>query len=372
MTKNQTGRTYLVGGAVRDSLLGLSASERDWVVVGSSIAEMKAAGFTQVGRDFPVFLHPQTREEYALARTERKTRPGHTGFVTDASAAVTLVEDLGRRDLTINAIAKDDDGNLIDPYHGCDDIKSRTIRHVSDAFDEDPLRILRVARFAARFSSLGFRIADETRLLCESMVGRGDLRELASERIFQETDKALAVDDPEIFFRFLATISADAHLWPEMDPAAIDLLAGTSQDATKLQRFAILFSLTPVDKIEICCRRLKTPRQYQVMATRCRKYLHAWTRVSDLSSAEIVDFLYQLDAIRNPDRFLAFSDTCRHIVDAGNNACHQQDQWAEYLSTISNITSTNVDANLSGQAVGKAIRSLQIDTLEAIGSHHEN
>ncbi|MCZ6502152.1 MAG: hypothetical protein O6945_06520 [Gammaproteobacteria bacterium] len=369
MAKNQPKNTYLVGGAVRDSLLGLAAAERDWVVVGSSVAEMKAAGFTQVGKDFPVFLHPETQEEYALARRERKIRPGHTGFETDASDKITLEEDLRRRDLTINAIARDEQGNLIDPCHGCEDIESRTIRHVSAAFDEDPLRVLRVARFAARLSPLGFQVTDETRMLCEAMVSRGDLSELASERIFRELDKALAVDHPEIFFRFLARISAAEHLWPELNDASIDLLAKATTGTSNVQRFAILFSHSPVDRIKFRCKQLKAPSHYRALAVNCSQHMSTWSQVSTLCAEEIVGFLYDLDAIRKPDRFREFNDTCSHIVHAQASDCRQQHLWIDYFSIVSNITSTNVGANLRGPAIGKAIKKHQI---EAIESYHED
>ncbi|MBQ75406.1 MAG: hypothetical protein CMQ20_10350 [Gammaproteobacteria bacterium] len=361
--------TYLVGGAVRDELLGLPVTERDWVVVGSNVTEMKTRGFRQVGKDFPVFLHPDTNEEYALARTERKVEPGHTGFSTDASSKITLEEDLGRRDLTINAIARDGEGNLIDPFHGCKDIETRTIRHVSDAFEEDPLRVLRVARFAARFSSLGFRVASETLNLCQAMVNRGDLSQLASERIFQETDKSLAFDHPEIFFRFLADVSAGEQLWPELDSAAIDLLAKTTRGTSRLQRFAILFSQSATDKIKFRCEHLKTPRRYETLAVSCCRYLPTWERISGLDAEEIVGFLYELDAIRKPDQFKEFSDTCGHLARARTSDRNQEIQWANYLEIISNITSTSVDGSLRGPAIGKAIRKLQIGAIE---SHHEN
>ncbi len=369
MTDDQYKGTFLVGGAVRDELLNLTVTEHDWVVVGSSIAEMEAVGFRQVGKDFPVFLHPDTNEEYALARTERKIEPGHTGFSTDASSEVTLEEDLGRRDLTINAIARDGEGNLIDPYHGCKDIETRTIRHVSDAFEEDPLRVLRVARFAAKFSSLGFEVANETKNLCAAMVKRGDLSQLPSERIFQETDKSLALDNPETFFRFLADISAGVQLWPELDKVAIDLLARTTGGTSRLQRFAILFSQSTTDKIKSRCEHLKTPRRYEALAVNCCRHLSTWEDVSGLDAEQIVAFLYDLDAIRKPEQFGQFSDTCEHLARARSSDRDQGTIWANYHGIISDITSTSVDDSLRGPAVGQAIRKLQIGAIE---SHHEN
>ena len=187
-------KTYLVGGAVRDALLGLSGSDRDWVVVGSTPEDMAALGFTPVGKDFPVFLHPRTHEEYALARTERKTAPGYKGFVVHASPEVTLEEDLARRDLSINAIAQADDGRLIDPYGGQHDLQHKVLRHVTDAFREDPVRILRVARFAARFPE--FKVAEQTIALMQAMVAAGEVDALVSERVWQELSKGLMATQP--------------------------------------------------------------------------------------------------------------------------------------------------------------------------------
>lgn len=207
---------YLVGGAVRDELLGLKPHEHDWVVVGASPQELLDEGFQQVGKDFPVFLHPDTKEEYALARTERKAGKGYHGFEVFADPSVTLVEDLIRRDLTINAIAKSDDGKLIDPYGGVNDLKDRVLRHVSDAFEEDPLRVLRVARFAAKLAPFGFTLAEETRALMQKMVHSGELSDLTPERVWQEVTKALKTAKPSIFFEVLDEVGAVAVLFPEL------------------------------------------------------------------------------------------------------------------------------------------------------------
>ena len=206
-----------MGGAVRDEMLGLAVGERDWVVVGSSPEEMVAKGFRPVGRDFPVFLHPDTQEEYALARTERKSGRGYRGFEVYAAPDVTLEQDLERRDLTINAIARDDSGNLADPFGGRADIAARQLRHVSPAFTEDPVRILRVARFAARFRRLGFRIAPETMLLMQTMVDAGEAADLVPERVWQETCKALATDNPEVYFAVLHQAGALKVVFPEIE-----------------------------------------------------------------------------------------------------------------------------------------------------------
>ena len=196
-------RIYLVGGAVRDGLLGLPAGDRDFVVVGSSVRQMLDAGYRQVGRDFPVFLHPLSAEEYALARTERKSGRGYTGFVAHADPSVTLEDDLRRRDFTINAIARDQHGTLVDPFGGVRDIETRTLRHVGEAFVEDPLRVLRAARFMARFASLGFSIAAETLALMRAMAASGELAELVPERVWQELAKALRSRTPSAFLQTL-------------------------------------------------------------------------------------------------------------------------------------------------------------------------
>ena len=210
-------QTYLVGGAVRDKLLGRPIKDQDWVVVGSTPEKMLAQGYQSVGADFPVFLHPKTKEEYALARIERKIGVGYTGFSCDASSEVSLEEDLLRRDLTINAMAMDDQGNIIDPYNGQQDLENRLLRHVSDAFVEDPLRVLRVARFAARYHSLGFRIAPETQALMQTITTNGELTTLSAERVWQETARSLMETHPEVYFESLKACGALSVWFPELD-----------------------------------------------------------------------------------------------------------------------------------------------------------
>jgi tRNA nucleotidyltransferase (CCA-adding enzyme) len=210
-------QVYLVGGAVRDAQLGIPHKERDWCVVGATPGDLEALGYRRVGKDFPVFLHPETNEEYALARTERKTAPGYHGFAFDCSPGVTIEEDLQRRDLSINAIAQDENGNLIDPWGGLEDIENRVLRHVSDAFVEDPVRILRVARFAARYRHLGFAIADETVALMRRMVENGEVDALVPDRVWKETELALAGRDSRVFFEVLRECGALRVLYPEVD-----------------------------------------------------------------------------------------------------------------------------------------------------------
>lgn len=210
-------KSYLVGGAVRDTLLGLPVKDRDWVVVGATPQEMLDAGYQQVGRDFPVFLHPQSREEYALARTERKSGSGYTGFTCYAAPDVTLEQDLLRRDLTVNALAQDENGTIIDPFNGQQDLRQRILRHVSPAFNEDPLRVLRVARFAARYAHLSFRIADETMTLMRDMTEAGELAHLTPERVWKETESALRTRNPQVYFQVLRDCGALKVLFPEID-----------------------------------------------------------------------------------------------------------------------------------------------------------
>ena len=210
-------KSYLVGGAVRDGLLGLPVKDKDWVVVGATPQQMLDAGYQQVGRDFPVFLHPNSHEEYALARTERKSSSGYTGFTCYAAPDVTLEQDLLRRDLTVNALAEDADGTIIDPYGGRRDLEQRILRHVSPAFGEDPLRVLRVARFAARYAHLSFRIADETMALMREMTDAGELAHLTPERVWKETENALGTRNPQVFFQTLRDCGALKVLFPEID-----------------------------------------------------------------------------------------------------------------------------------------------------------
>jgi tRNA nucleotidyltransferase (CCA-adding enzyme) len=218
-------QVYLVGGAVRDTLLGRPVTERDYVVVGATPDDMLAKGFTQVGKDFPVFLHPRTNEEYALARTERKSGAGYTGFICDASSEVTLEEDLRRRDLTVNAMAQDDSGNIIDPYNGKADLENRCLRHVSQAFSEDPLRVFRAARFAARYAYLGFYIAEDTIALMTSMATSGELKALSAERVWQETKRSLLEQSPQVYFSTLAKSKALPSWFMELSDVIDDAIA---------------------------------------------------------------------------------------------------------------------------------------------------
>ena len=341
-------KTYLVGGAVRDTLLGFTTSDRDWVVVGASVAQMLDAGFSQVGKDFPVFLHPQTKEEHALARTERKTGPGYTGFAFNADPSVTLEEDLLRRDLTVNAIAQDKDGNLIDPFGGVQDIEERVLRHVSAAFTEDPLRVLRVARFAARFAPLGFRIADETMALMRQLSSSGELQHLVAERVWQEMEKALRTAAPAEFFRSLRECGALQIILPEVDnlfgvpqppqhhpeiDTGIHVMMCVEQ-ATQLSedpvvRFATLVhdlgkAATPKDNwphhhghellgvalIDTVCARLRVPKKYQQVARLVSQFHTHCHRAQELRADTILRLLESLDAFRRPAQVEQFLLAC--------------------------------------------------------------
>ncbi len=332
---------YLVGGAVRDRLLGREVNERDWVVVGASPEEMKALGYRQVGKDFPVFLHPETHEEYALARTERKTAPGYHGFEVHAAPDVTLEQDLARRDLTINALAQDSAGNIIDYYHGLDDLEKRLLRHVSPAFAEDPVRILRVARFAARYAHLGFRVADETVELMRRMVENGEADALVAERIWQELEKALGEPSPAVFFEVLRECGALKVIFPEIDrlfgvpqppqyhpevDTGVHTMMVLSQAAqlspSPMLRFAALThdlgkGTTPKEIlpshrgheergariIERLCRRLRAPKAWREMAVLMAKYHTHVHRSRELKPSTLLRTLEALDAFRRPERF---------------------------------------------------------------------
>jgi len=334
-------QVYLVGGAVRDQLLGLTVKERDWIVVGSTREELLRLNYREVGRDFPVFLHPESHEEYALARRERKVAPGYRGFTVEFGPEVTLVEDLARRDLTINAIAQAADGSLIDPYDGRGDLEARLLRHVSDAFVEDPVRVLRVARFAARFAPLGFSVAPETLALMQSMVEAGEIDSLVAERVWQETEKALRCPGASEFFKMLRKCGALKRIFPEVDALfgvpqppewhpEIDTgvhtmmvldQAGLLSDDPRLRFAALVHDLgkgtTPpaewprhigheersVALIEALATRMRIPSEYRDLSIIVARYHGIAHRAFELRAKTILEFLERADALRRPDRF---------------------------------------------------------------------
>jgi tRNA nucleotidyltransferase (CCA-adding enzyme) len=295
-------KSYVVGGAVRDELLGLPVKDRDHVVVGATPEEMVRLGYRPVGKDFPVFLHPQTHEEYALARTERKSGRGYKGFTVHAAPDVTLEDDLRRRDLTINAIAKAEDGTLIDPFGGRQDLEKKVLRHVSEAFSEDPVRILRVARFAARF---GFSIAAETMQLMKDMVASGEADYLVPERVWQEFSKGLMEERPERMFEVLEACGLRERLLPELETQP-ELMSGPLT-----VRFALLAWSLAEDEVETLCRRLRVPNEPCELALLVSRNRDALEAVARASPEEILRLLKATDALRRPERFAELLEVAR-------------------------------------------------------------
>lgn len=335
---------YLVGGAVRDKLLGLEVKDRDWVVVGATPEEMIAQGYRQVGKNFPVFLHPQTHEEYALARTECKIAPGYTGFEFNHEKIVTLEEDLRRRDLTINAIAEDKNGHLVDPFAGQKDLRAKKLSHVSSAFVEDPVRILRIARFAARFNGLGFSVSEQTRCLMQKMVDNGEVDALVKERVWAELDRALGEHSPQIFFTVLRECGALKRLFPEVDrlfgvpqtekyhpeiDTGIHVMMVLQQAAKLTEDKRVRFSalthdlgkgttpkelwpkhigheLRGVGLVNKLCDRFAIPNDFRELALLVAEYHTKVFRADELRAETFVKMFNTLDAFRRPERFELF------------------------------------------------------------------
>lgn len=306
-------KIYLVGGAVRDRLLGLPIKEKDWVVVGATPEQMLALGFRQVGKDFPVFLNPYSNEEYALARKERKVSPGYTGFAFDTNPEVSLAEDLLRRDLTINAIAQTPQGELIDPYHGQKDLAARVLRHVSAAFTEDPVRILRIARFAARYAGLGFVIAPETSCLLKKMVHNGEVKNLVAERVWKELERSLSEAFPERFFTELEKCGALAQLFDgieleNLDVAALKYATTITQD--KIVRFTILVHKLTNAELKLIAQRYRIPKDYMTLTQLIINHQHTMLNFSCLTAPEVIELFIKLDAFRRQERFQQFLIAC--------------------------------------------------------------
>lgn len=301
-------KIYLVGGAVRDGLLNLPVTERDWVVVGSTPKVLLSQGYQQVGKDFPVFLHPKTKEEYALARTERKSGKGYTGFICDFDQTITLEQDLIRRDLTINAIAQDEQGKLFDPYHGVDDLNCRVLRHISPAFCEDPLRVLRVARFAARYYHLGFTIAEETMQLMRQIVVSGEMSTLTVERVWKETEKALLTLNPHIYFQTLSHCGALNILFPEI--VLTESVINALKKVTRLSQnrpdkreiyFAVLCcQLKSRQSVHLLCNKIKAPNSYRHIAQMAQTYYQSVLNIQLVDVEQILQLLNAIDVWRNP------------------------------------------------------------------------
>ncbi|EEB79521.1 tRNA nucleotidyltransferase/poly(A) polymerase family protein [marine gamma proteobacterium HTCC2148] len=403
----QAVNTFLVGGAVRDALLGYPAYERDWVVVGATPKQMLELGYQQVGKDFPVFLHPETKDECALARTERKSGHGYTGFAVHCDPSVTLEEDLLRRDLTINAMAQDTEGNITDPYGGQQDLADRVLRHVSDAFVEDPLRVLRTARFAARYAHLGFAVAPETLALMTEIVNQDELAHLPAERIWVELDRALGERNPEVFIEVLRDCGALAKLIPELDAlfgvpqpeahhpeidSGVHTLMSLQQvvilsDAGDV-RFAVLLhdlgkGVTPADElprhiahefrgvklVKAVCKRLKAPNQYRDLALKaCEYHLHSH-RAMELRGKTLLKLLTATDALRRPGRFEAFLLACE--ADARGRLGREEEPYpqANYLRKAREIAleiTAVLFPGVEGRELGEAIAEERVRRLDEL------
>ncbi|MCP4410636.1 MAG: multifunctional CCA addition/repair protein [Gammaproteobacteria bacterium] len=400
---------YLVGGAVRDKLLGLPVKERDWVVVGTTVEDMMNKGFRPIGKDFPVFLHPQTHEEYALARTERKSAAGYRGFTVHARPTVTLKQDLLRRDLTINALAEDDKGNIIDHYGGREDLEKKLLRHTSPAFVEDPLRVLRVARFAARYKPLGFRVAAETLELMGAMVTNGEVNALVAERVWLELVKTLTEDTPGEFFEVLHRCGALAILLPELERLrgvpqppkhhpeidtwihtlmVLSLATRMSKD-TKVRFAALTHDLgkgtTPEHEwprhighegrgaalVEGLCTRLKAPKAYRNLARLVARY-HLKCHLSmEMRPNTILKTLEKLDAFRRPDRFEQFLIACeadfRGRLGLQDRPYPQAGLLRKALEAARDIDlSSQIAAGLQGEALAHALREMRLKAISSL------
>ena len=417
--------SYLVGGAVRDNLLNRPVKDKDHLVVGATVEQMLALGFQQVGKDFPVFLHPKTKEEYALARTERKLGQGYTGFTCYAAPDVTIEEDLIRRDLTVNAMAMDEHGQIIDPYRGQQDLENRILRHVSDAFIEDPLRVLRVARFAARYHQYGFTIADETLNLMSQISLSGELSTLSAERVWQEMQRSLDEDNPEVFFETLLKCHALEALWPELHrlwgvpnpekwhpeicsgvhtmmvvQQAVRLTTESASPSIKqnstIIRFAALChdlgkGLTPNTKwpshhghekaglplVENICKKLKTPNQYKQLALKvCEYHLHSH-KAFELKASTLLKMLNHLDVWRKPEEFEAFVIACKADflgrLHFENRPYPQEQFLLAVMQAASSVTAKEfVKQGLKGVEIKNAIAKARLNAIEQVQQNFHN
>lgn len=354
---------YLVGGAVRDQLLNLPTKDRDYVVVGSSKAEMLAQDYLCVGKDFPVFLHPKTKEEYALARTERKVAPGYAGFEFCADASVTIEEDLSRRDLTINAIAQSETGELIDPYHGVQDIERRVLRHVSPAFVEDPVRILRVARFAARFAPLGFKVAEATLGLMQTMVQQGEVDALVSERVWQEFVKALGESVPTEFFQVLQACGALTKIFPELEPNIEPVQAALADAAKQTSgaqfRFALMCLPLSSEALQTLCQRLNVPTEFKTLAKRLLTHYPTLTTLD--SPHGYLNLLEKLDAYRRPAHWQNFVCCLEYLHTAASIVARLQQAYA---ATVDVKAQPFISQGYKGAAIGEKIRQQRLQQIQ--------
>lgn len=399
-------KIYLVGGAVRDKLMGYPSSDKDYVVVGSDRDEMIGLGYKQVGADFPVFLHPKTSHEYALARTERKSGRGYHGFTVDFSKEVTLEEDLLRRDLTINAMAEAENGDIIDPYNGCQDLRDKVLRHVSPAFAEDPVRVLRVARFAARFHHLGFRVADETVELMRSIVVNDEINALTTERVWAELARALAENDPQVFFEILRQANALSVVFPEVDdlfgvpqPPKHHPEIDTGVHTMMVVKQARVLSKNPlVAFAALChdlgkattdkalwpkhhgheergaqitkhmCDRLKAPGEFRDLAMLTARYHTHCHRASELKASTLLKTLASLDAFRRPERFELFLLACEADSKGRpgyeTKAYPQADLFRQALRAANAVdTRSLINADMTGMQIKSAIQGARREAI---------
>ena len=347
-------KVYLVGGAVRDGLLDRPVLEKDWVVVGATVEEMIGLGYRQVGRDFPVFLHPDTQDEYALARTERKTGPGHQGFEVHADPSVTLEEDLVRRDLTINAMARSADGELIDPFGGASDLENRTLRHVSEAFSEDPLRVFRVARFAAVLPQ--FQVAEETLELMADMARQGALEELSAERVWAELVKAIAGDQPTRFVAVLAEVDALAPWLPEF-AARSPVLPGPELPAAGA--YAAFVSRLESAQVEALSVRLKAPKAHQQLALWIVRNRSVWMDWRQAEPDELMNALGQVQAFKPDNRLAEALQVATHL---GGSAIDELDAAVGRVRQTVGVAQFQAQG-LSGPELGRALTEARRDLL---------
>ena len=389
-------QVYLVGGAVRVALLNRKVVERDYVVVGATPEEMLSQGFTQVGKDFPVFLHPKTQEEYALARTERKSGKGYTGFVCDASSSVTLEEDLLRRDLTVNAIAQDNLGNLIDPYGGKKDLENRILRHVSEAFSEDPLRVFRVARFATRYAYLGFNIASETMALMQNMAQSGELSTLSAERVWQETKRSLLEKTPHVFFTVLnqahglndwfAELERNVDIALETLKTAVDLEkvenesvvkdtgsetplpeSSDSETARLITRFTALLTHLNEEEAKLLCSRLKVQNQVSEVVSLACKFKDFLLNEQN-SPADFLALFNSCDAWRREERFnLLLSAFAPYAHNKGVDWQHQQKRIEDALTAANQVNVQDIIATgVKGPEIKDALNRAKLSAIASI------
>lgn len=362
---------YLVGGAVRDQLLNFPVYDKDWVVVGATAEQMLEQGFQPVGKDFPVFIHPKTGEEYALARTERKSGKGYTGFQYFAAPDVTLEEDLCRRDLTINAMAQSEAGEIIDPYHGRQDLEQRILRHVSPAFEEDPLRVLRVARFAARYDHLGFQVADETLQLMRKLSESDELEHLTAERVWKETERALAEDTPYTYIDLLQRCGANAVLFPEWQSLFSSDAEGTRLNEVLravqplstggLEVFSCLMALATArqttdqaaKQIQDFCQRLRTPKAWQEQAQQVRRWHTTLSQFDQLSGTERFEIIQALDLLRRPQRLVGILHCCRALDNTSEQLADTFDALLERLNAL--MPAELIKEGFKGKALGEEI-----------------